>query len=157
RDVLAGRGGRELARHVEKPLHPALDLSHSRGVPRAATMMGMAESPLAHSPTLVAPDRALESERLVHGTMAGDNEIEQFICAGAIGDVYAGRHPVIGKRVAIKVLKRELMTDPDAAVRFIREARTTIQIDHPNVINIFAFNRLDDGRLYLAMDLVDGK
>ncbi|HEV7558860.1 MAG TPA: serine/threonine-protein kinase, partial [Kofleriaceae bacterium] len=50
----------------------------------------------------------------------------------------------------------ELASTAEGAERFIREARAANQIDHPNVIDVFAFGRLDDGRLYLVMDLVDG-
>jgi tRNA A-37 threonylcarbamoyl transferase component Bud32 len=91
------------------------------------------------------------------GTKVGDYVVERVIGGGAMGEVYAGKHPVIGKRVAIKVLRHELATSSEAAERFIREARAVNQIDHENVIDVFAFGRLDDGRLYLVMDLVEGK
>jgi tRNA A-37 threonylcarbamoyl transferase component Bud32 len=96
-------------------------------------------------------------ERLVSGARAGDYEIDRFLGAGAMGDVYAGRHPLIGKRVAIKVIKRRLAASPEAASRFLREARAANQVDHPNVVDVFALGRLDDGRLYLVMDLLDGE
>src|SRR5690349_22594002 len=73
-----------------------------------------------------------------------------------MGEVYAGRHAVIGKRVAIKLLRSDLTSSPEGAERFIREARAAVQIDHPNVIDVFGFGRHDD-RLYLVMDLVDGR
>jgi tRNA A-37 threonylcarbamoyl transferase component Bud32 len=116
-------------------------------------------SPLAHSPTLTATERPTASgtEQLVEGTKVGDYVVERFIGAGAMGEVYAGKHPVIGKRVAIKVLRQELAASAEAAERFIREARAVNQVDHDNVIDVFAFGRLDDGRLYLVMDLVEGK
>ena len=74
-----------------------------------------------------------------------------------MGEVYAGHHPVIGKKVAIKVLRKELASSEEAAERFTREARAVNQVDHPNVIDVFAYGRLDDGRLYLVMDLVAGE
>ena len=120
-------------------------------------MTGMAESsPLAHSPTLVSTPGA-GGERLEHGAAVGEYLVEGFLGAGAMGEVYAGIHPVIGKKVAIKVLKREVGSSADGAERFKREARAVNQIDHPNVIDIFSFGRLDDGRLYLVMDLVEGR
>lgn len=114
-------------------------------------------SPLAHSPTLTATEPNGDTRQLDAGTKVGDYVIERVIGAGAMGEVYAGMHPVIGKRVAIKVLRHELAASPEAAERFIREARAVNQIDHENVIDVFAFGRLDDGRLYLVMDLVDGR
>src|SRR4051812_30716160 len=111
---------------------------------------------LAHGPTLAAHP-AGDGERLAAGATAGEYVVDRFIGAGAMGEVYAGLHPVIGKRVAIKVLRRELASSEQAARRFVREAQAVNQIDHPNVVNIFAFGRLDDGRLYLVMDLVEGR
>src|SRR5687768_5679273 len=124
-------------------------------------MREMADSsPLAHSPTLAVPTepRAHGSEdRLDAGVAVGEYVIDRFIGAGAMGEVYAGKHPVIGKRVAIKVLRHELAASAEAAERFIREARAVNQIDHENVVDVFAFGRLGDGRLYLVMDLVEGR
>ncbi len=120
----------------------------------------MAESsPLAHSPTLVSKPmgEALSADRLPSGTPVGEYLIDRFLGAGAMGEVYAGLQPVIGKKVAIKILKTEVGASKDGAERFKREARAVNQIDHPNVIDIFSFGRLDDGRLYLVMDLVEGK
>lgn len=102
------------------------------------------------------PSSATDAARLAPGVKAGDYVVDRFLGAGAMGEVYAGKHPDIGKRVAIKVLKPQLATSAEAAERFKREARVVNQIDHPNVIDVFAFGRLDDGRLYLVMDLVDG-
>jgi serine/threonine-protein kinase len=92
----------------------------------------------------------------VVGTTIGEYEVDRQVGSGAMGEVYAGRHPVIGKRVAIKLLRSELASSPEGAERFIREARAAVQIDHPNVIDVFGFGRHDD-RLYLVMDLVDGR
>jgi tRNA A-37 threonylcarbamoyl transferase component Bud32 len=121
-------------------------------------MADMAESQIAFESTLAAAPPA-SGDRLAPGAIAGDYVVDRFLGAGAMGEVYAGRHPLIGKRVAIKVLKRELAADPEAAERFLREAQAVNQIDHPNVIDVFNFGRLQggDGRLYLVMDLVDGQ
>ncbi|MBA3463551.1 MAG: serine/threonine protein kinase [Deltaproteobacteria bacterium] len=120
----------------------------------------MAESsPLAHSPTLVSSPKqdTAVGERLAPGTAVGEYLVDRFLGAGAMGEVYAGQQPVIGKKVAIKVLKPEVAASKDGAERFKREARAVNQIDHPNVIDIFSLGRLTDGRLYLVMDLVEGK
>jgi len=113
----------------------------------------------AEGPTLLAETgpEVGEGERLTAGAKAGDYEVEGFLGAGAMGDVYAGKHPLIGKRVAIKVIKRRLASSPEAVERFLREARAVNQVGHANVVDIFAVGRLDDGRLYLVMDLLDGE
>ena len=122
----------------------------------------MADTPLAHSPTLAAVSASSgevveQRQRLAAGTAVGEYLIDDAIGAGAMGEVYAGHHPVIGKKVAIKVLRKELASSEEAAERFTREARAVNQVDHPNVIDVFAYGRLDDGRLYLVMDLVAGE
>jgi hypothetical protein len=102
-------------------------------------------------------DPETSSDRVAPGVAAGDYRIDRFLGGGAMGDVYAGTHPVIGKKVAIKVIKRHLAGSPDAVERFLREARAVNQVGHPNVIDVFAVGRLDDGRLYLVMDLLEGE
>jgi serine/threonine-protein kinase len=116
-------------------------------------------SPLAHSPTLVQTGDAAASDDddLAAGTQVGEYVVERFLGAGAMGEVYAGVHPVIGKKVAIKVLKRAVGASKDGAERFKREARAVNTVAHPNVIDVFSFGRLEDGRLYLVMDLVEGR
>jgi serine/threonine protein kinase len=117
-------------------------------------------SPLALSPTQRATEPRVRGDgdaRLESGTSVGEYIVDRFIGAGAMGEVYSGKHPVIGKRVAIKVLRVELASSAEAAERFIREARAVNQIEHENVVDVFAFGRLDDGRLYLVMDLVEGR
>ena len=117
--------------------------------------MGMtvrAEDVIAEAPTL-----AQGGERLAPGARAGDYEIEGFLGAGAMGDVYAARHPLIGKRAAVKVIKRRLAAAPEMIERFLREARAVNQVGHERVVDVFAVGRLDDGRLYLVMDLLEGE
>ena len=116
---------------------------------------------IANGPTDLASLEDTETdapERLRTGSFAGDYRVERFIGAGAMGDVYAGVQPVIGKDVAIKVIKRRLASSEEAAERFIREARAVNQVDHPNVAR--RIQRTGDSttvRLYLVMDLLEGK
>src|SRR4051812_36015323 len=114
-------------------------------------MKAVADARLSQfAPTLAQADgdgkgRQDPSDDLAPGTPVGEYLVEGFLGAGAMGEVYAGAHPVIGKKVAIKVLRRAVAESPDGAERFKREARAVNQIDHPNVIDVFSFGRLDDG------------
>src|SRR4051812_6379817 len=85
------------------------------------------------------------------GSMVGEYRVEGKLGEGGMGTVYAAVHPVIGKRVAIKVLKAQLCTSPDLVERFVGEARAVNQIGHPNIVDIFAFGALPDGRRYFVM------
>jgi eukaryotic-like serine/threonine-protein kinase len=91
------------------------------------------------------------------GTMVGEYRIERKLGAGTFGDVYAGEHPLIGKRVAIKVLNQRFAADPVMVSRFVAEARAVNKIRQRNIIDIFSFGVLPGlDRHYFVMELLDG-
>ena len=94
---------------------------------------------------------------LAPGAEAGEYRIEAAIGKGGFGTVYRAVHPVIGKLVAIKVLARRYAADPDVVSRFVAEARAVNQIRHRNIIDIFSFGQLPDGRHYYVMEYLDGE
>src|SRR5262245_38202105 len=77
---------------------------------------------------------------------------------GGMGELWKGLHPLIGKQVVIKLLKKELAAGNNR-LRFEREARTANQIGHPNVIDIFSFGVLPppDDRPYFVMEFLQGE
>jgi len=91
------------------------------------------------------------------GIDVGGYVVERELGRGGMGVVYAATHPMIGKRAAIKVLKSELSSNPATVERFIQEARSVNKIGHPNIVDIFAFGTLPDGRSYLVMDHLEGE
>ena len=99
------------------------------------------------------PKQALELEE---GRAVGEYRIERKIGEGGFGAVYAALHPVIGKSAAIKVLSPQFSHNPTMVSRFIAEARAVNQIRHRGIIDIFAFGKLDDGRQYYIMELLEG-
>jgi serine/threonine-protein kinase len=96
-------------------------------------------------------DRDLEA-----GTMVGEYRVDAKIGEGGFGAVYRATHPLIGKSAAVKVLGRQFSSDPQMVSRFISEARAVNQIRHRNIIDIFSFGALPDGRQYYVMELLDG-
>ena len=98
-----------------------------------------------------------DNSHLAPGTDVGGYHVDGELGSGGMGVVYAATHPVIGKRAAIKVLKPELSGNPAAVERFMMEARAVNQIGHPNIVDIFAFGKLDDGRSYYVMDHLSGE
>src|SRR5262245_2314662 len=104
-----------------------------------------------------AGEVAVRDARLGPGTEIGGYVLDGEIGKGGMGFVYSATHPVIGKRAAIKVLKPEVSKTPIVVERFIQEARAVNQIGHPNIIDIFAFGTLPDGRAYHVMDLLVGE
>jgi eukaryotic-like serine/threonine-protein kinase len=91
------------------------------------------------------------------GVDVGGYVIDGELGRGGMGVVFSATHPVIGKRAAIKVLKPSLSNNPATVERFVQEARSVNQIGHPNIVDIFAFGKLPDGRSYLVMDLLEGE
>ncbi|HUH05243.1 MAG TPA: protein kinase [Kofleriaceae bacterium] len=100
----------------------------------------------------VSADRSLDP-----GARVGEYEIEKVLGKGGFGTVYQAVQPIIGRRVAIKVLAREMSSNQDIVRRFISEARAVVQIRHDNIIDIFSFGELDDGRHYYVMDFLGGR
>ena len=88
--------------------------------------------------------------------MVGEYQIEGKLGEGGFGAVYRSVHPVIGKPAAIKVLSPQFSGDPEMVSRFIAEARAVNQIRHRNIIDIFSFGTLEDGRSYYVMELLEG-
>jgi eukaryotic-like serine/threonine-protein kinase len=91
------------------------------------------------------------------GVDVGGYVIDGELGRGGMGVVFSATHPMIGKRAAIKVLKPSLSNNPATVERFVQEARSVNQIGHPNIVDIFAFGKLPDGRSYLVMDLLEGE
>jgi serine/threonine protein kinase len=77
--------------------------------------------------------------------------------AGSMGEVYLVEHVHLGRREAIKVLRAEMAADPRLASRFRREARAINRLRHRNIIGIYDFGQLPDGRLYLTMEYASGE
>jgi len=94
---------------------------------------------------------------LAVGQEVGEYRIEGTLGKGGFGTVYGAVQPLIGKRVAIKVLARKYSADPEIVSRFIAEARAVNQIRHRNIIDIFSFGALSDGRHYYVMEYLDGE
>ncbi len=106
-------------------------------------------------------DPTLPSKKIGGGLIEAGASIGEYVVSGVLGEggfgvVYAAQHPLIGKKVAIKVLALRYSVDPEILSRFISEARAVNQIGHENIIDIFAFGELDDGRRYYVMEHLDG-
>jgi hypothetical protein len=86
----------------------------------------------------------------------GTYRIVDRLGSGAMGEVYLVEHVRLGRREAIKVLLPELAADPMLVARFRREARAINRLRHPNIVGIYDFGQLPDGRLYLTMEYAAG-
>lgn len=81
----------------------------------------------------------------------------EAIARGGMGTVYRGVHIELGREAAIKVLSPAYARSDEAVLRFLREARTTARIDHPNIVAILDLGRLEGEAPYLVMELLEGE
>jgi serine/threonine protein kinase/WD40 repeat protein len=89
------------------------------------------------------------------GTRLGKYCLVQRLGEGGMGVVYAAEDPVLGRRVALKVLSGAALREPGAAQRFFLEARAAARINHPNVVTVHDIGQQGDV-CYIVMELVEG-
>ena len=91
------------------------------------------------------------------GTLAaGRYRILKLLGEGGMGQVYLAEHVAIEKRVALKILRAELAGKGEIVTRFQQEAISASRIKHPNVLDVFDFGQLENGRFFLAMEFLEG-
>jgi serine/threonine protein kinase len=95
------------------------------------------------------------------GKSIGNYQIKAKLGEGGMGTVYLGEHPLIGKRVAVKVLLEELASKEDIVSRFFNEAKAVNDIGHANIVDIVDFGKTknDAGQdiVYFIMEFLDGE
>lgn len=97
-----------------------------------------------------------EEEELLPRTSIGHYEIDRRIGSGGMGNVYAAEHKALGKRVAIKVLRRKFGGDETVIARFIREGKLAARLRHPNIVDVTDVGVID-GLPCLVMELLEGE
>lgn len=91
------------------------------------------------------------------GLSLGDRyQLNSRIAIGGMGEVWAATDQVIGRTVAIKILKDEYMGDPGFLERFRAEARHAALVNHEGIANVYDYGE-DNGSAYLVMELVPGE
>lgn len=83
-------------------------------------------------------------------------DLEHF-ASGGLGNVYVGFDKAVSRRVAVKLLKPELISDPRAKSRFLNEGAITGMLEHPGIVPIYDSGVTEDGQPYYAMRLLGGE
>ncbi len=119
--------------------------------PPAAAMSNPEES--APPPAAFPPPSLM----LKPGDVVGDRyEIVRLIGEGGMGSVFEARHKVLGRAVAIKVLKPEIARHEQFAQRFLVEAKAAAELHHRNIVELNDYG-VDDGRPYMVMEILRGE
>ncbi|MBN9119928.1 MAG: protein kinase [Planctomycetes bacterium] len=150
-DLLAHVPGCEACRRA---VADAVRTWPSAGAPSPSLIEWLAD-PVA-SPTLVTPFQAAS---LAEGR-AADLELGPYLLldrldSGGMGEVFRAWHRLLLREDAVKTIRADLTTDPDAVRRFLREAESAAKLRHPHVVTVYAADQVN-GRYYLAMELVPG-
>src|SRR3954470_14924912 len=74
-----------------------------------------------------------------------------------MGAVYLAEHPMIGKRIALKVIHRELASNKEVVQRFFQEARAVNKIGNEHIVEIHDFGVTPEGDHFYIMEYLDGK
>ncbi|HMI94733.1 MAG TPA: serine/threonine-protein kinase [Polyangiales bacterium] len=108
----------------------------------------VSEQLTAPVPAPISPARPLRS--------LGKYRLLELIGSGAMGDVYRAEHVLLGRRVAVKVLRKELAHEQSLVERFFSEARAVNLVGHPHIVEVTDFARERDGTVWFVMELLDG-
>jgi eukaryotic-like serine/threonine-protein kinase len=91
----------------------------------------------------------------VIGATLGRYRILEPLGEGGMGRVYLAEDPVLGRKVAVKVLPPEFSSDPERRQRLLHEARAASALNHPNILTVYDLGE-SDGALYVAMERIEG-
>jgi serine/threonine protein kinase len=92
------------------------------------------------------------------GRTIGSYRIVSKIGTGGMGAVYLAEHPVLlGKRVALKIIHHDLISNGEIVARFIQEAQAVNRIGHDNIVEIHDFGVTDDGDQFYIMEYLEGR
>jgi RNA polymerase sigma factor (sigma-70 family) len=131
-------------------------LRHQNDVPRERAEAATNPGPTGTEPqkSAFARPAGADAARLV-GSVLGGYRIEGEIATGGMGTVFRATQLSMQRSVALKVLSRRIAYDETFVKRFVREARASATIEHPNVIKVYDAGE-DKGETFFAMELVDG-
>ena len=97
-----------------------------------------------------------EEPTLIGTTLEGTYRITRLIAEGGMSRVYEAVQLRLDQRVAVKVMARELASNPEALARFRREAEITSRLRHPHLVTIMDFGTAPAGQPYLVMEHLEG-
>ncbi len=104
----------------------------------------------------LAPPSKPATDPYIGRTIAEKYEVERLLGVGSMGLVYRARHNVLGKTVALKIIRQDLAQDDETIGRFVTEAKAASAIGSEHIVEVFDFGKLPDGATYLVMEYLEG-
>src|SRR5580693_1326056 len=89
--------------------------------------------------------------------LVGKYKVTRELGRGGMAAVYEAENVSIGKKLAVKVLAAELANSAIVIERFVREARAAASVKSPHIVEVYDSGRLEDGRPFIAMELLEGE
>ena len=93
---------------------------------------------------------------LTSGTTVGRYEVRDLLGSGGMGEVYKAHDPMLGRMVALKVLRQTLSADAAGVNRFLQEARAASALNHPNILTIHEVGNHQESR-FIVSEFVEGE
>jgi hypothetical protein len=152
---------RELLRGIAVQMGVALDLSRLRrqvdaaATPSASGAAGSAATQ-AFTPTIVVGGTS-GSSISIGAVVDGKYRVDAVIGQGGMGAVFRAWDLRLERPVAIKVVRADLIADPDSRARFRRESQIVARLQHPAIVCVFDYGTLADGAAFLVMEFVPGE
>ena len=112
----------------------------------------------AFTPTIKVSGGASSTHAIAVGAMV-DNKyrVDAIVGQGGMGAVFRAWDVRLERDVAIKVVRGDLLSDPDSRERFRRESQIVARLQHPSVVTVFDYGTLSDGAAFLVMEFVPGE
>ena len=91
------------------------------------------------------------------GETVGKYRVTAKLGEGGMGEVYVARHHKLDRKVVVKLIRPHLLANEQVVQRFTNEALAAASIHHPGIVQVLDIDNLDDGRLYILMEFLEGE
>lgn len=147
---------RELLRGIAVQMGVALDLSRLRQQAVATQVpVGVTQ---AFTPTVRVSGGGSSGPAIGVGALIDHKyRVDAIVGQGGMGAVFRAWDVRLERDVAIKVVRGDLLADPDSRERFRRESQIVARLQHPSIVTVFDYGTLTDGAAFLVMEFVPGE